>query len=156
MENRRLQKILLRTKFPSLARLPLDHSSFDTTPLEPSTRQRLKHYLLGDSEIWKLSRYGRRVRRDLLLLLKQQDPRYYYRIWNMNNPGWQAIRILAEPLREEIAGIFNADQLNKLLPDPEAHISVYNSAIDTSGLKTLLGIMLWSKEHARASYKNCN
>jgi asparagine synthase (glutamine-hydrolysing) len=148
LENRRMQKELLRTKFPHLARLPLDHSSYDTTPITPTTRQRIKQYLYGDGWIWKSSRHARRLRHIAIhSCSKGNDPRYYYRIWDINNQGWRKIRRRAEPNRRLVYSILNEDEFGKLLPTPDATIKSDDGVIGTSGMNCLLGLLLWAENH---------
>jgi hypothetical protein len=148
LENRRMQKELLRTKFPHLARLPLDHSSYDTTPITPTTRQRIKQYLYGDGWICMSSRHARRLRHIAIhSCSKGNDPRYYYRIWDINNQGWRKIRRRAERNRRLVYSILNEDEFGKLLPTPDATIKSDDGVIGTSGMNCLLGLLLWAENH---------
>jgi len=146
IENRHLENELILRRFPNMAKLPLDHSSYDTTPLKPTIHQKTIQFFRGDRSVWKLSRHARLLRGAIYRLLAE-DPRYYYRIWNLNNPGWRQIRQEAEANRILASQILDENSLSKLLPPPDATIKVRNEVIDTSGLKCLLGFLLWSKDH---------
>ncbi|MCW3981170.1 MAG: asparagine synthase-related protein [Candidatus Bathyarchaeota archaeon] len=152
LENRRLQVELMRCKFPKLSRIPLDHSSYDTTPLQPSAFQRAKQFLFGDGWIWKPSRQARSLRHYIYLHAVKNDPRYYYRIWNMNNQGWQAIRRKAENNRNLVSHIFNSEILARLLPPPEAKQKLETGAVETSGMKCLIGLLLWAETYMSGNF----
>lgn len=147
IENRHLENELILRRFPNLAKLPLDHSSYDTTPLKPTIHQKTTQFFRGDRSVWKLSRHARLLRGAIYRLSSAEDPRYYYRIWNLNNPGWRQIRQEAEANRILASQILDENSLSKLLPPPDATIKATNEVIDTSSLKCLLGFMLWSKDH---------
>lgn len=133
--NRRAQDDILRRRFPDLARLPLDRNSHDTLPLLPSVRERIRH------RVW---RAAEPLRRRMPLLVER---RYYHRMYDMNGPGWQAIRRLAEPHRERLADLVDMDELAKLVPPPETPVIVRNTIGDTYGRKLLVGLMMWSGDH---------
>ncbi|MCK6630309.1 MAG: asparagine synthase-related protein [Anaerolineae bacterium] len=137
---RRAQKELLCTKFPALAKLPLDRNSYQPEPLQPRLR-----YLLTQSLKQQL-----KVPRSLERLVKsrQVERRYYYRISDFNGPGWLAVRRQAEPYRERVLHLFNGDVLAEILPPPHVTVEFKRDGIvEASGLKLLLGFLLWSKEH---------
>lgn len=134
---RRGENELLRTRFPQLAQLPLDQKNFNVEPLQPSPwRQQLGPW-------FGLQRKWRRW------LQKQGiERRYYYRIYNINDAGWRQVRRQAEPYREQVGHLFHLDVLNQVLPPPEESIQFKaDSIMEASGLKLLLGFLLWSKDH---------
>jgi asparagine synthase (glutamine-hydrolysing) len=133
--SRRAQDEILRRRFPDLARLPLDRNSVDTLPLQPSIGQRILH---------RVRRAVEPIRRHVPLTLER---RYYHRMYDLNGPGWVAVRRLAEPHRERLSGLFDMDVLRKLVPPPDTPIVVQNTIGDTFGTKMLLGLMLWSADH---------
>jgi len=130
---RRAQIELLCERFPQLAALPLDRNSYHTRPLRPRLR-----YLLGQALRKPLSSFRRQT---------ADEKRFYVRVFDVNGSGWQSIRHQAEENREQLESFFNMDILNQLLPGPAAPIHLKNEIIDSSGLKSLLGLMLWSKRH---------
>jgi asparagine synthase (glutamine-hydrolysing) len=75
------------------------------------------------------------------------ERRFYHRIYDLNRPGWRAVRRLAEPHRERLSPFFQMDVLAELLPPPDTRILVRNPIGDAFGLKMLLGFMLWSADH---------
>ncbi len=130
--NRLGQKELMIRRFPRLASFPLDHNSTDIAPLQP----RLRHL------IWE------GVRRQLGISMgKKLENRYYQRIFDINNPGWTAVRRFAEPARKAVEEFFDLKVLEEVLPLPEVPIRLKNPIADASGLKALLGLMLWAKDH---------
>jgi asparagine synthase (glutamine-hydrolysing) len=135
LASRRAQDEILRRRFPDLARLPLDRNTDDTLPLVPSVAQRIRHRVKDAVEPIR-----RRMPRKL-------ERRYYHRIYDINGPGWRAIRRLAEPHRERLADLFDMDVLRELLPPPDIRIAVEHTIRDTFGTKMLIGLMLWSADH---------
>jgi len=109
LDNRCLQDAILRRRFPALARLPLDRNADDVRPLAPSALYRLREMLPWATE----PRRGPALER-----------RYYARMYDFDNPGWQLIRASAEPGRELMAEWFDRDALARVLPaagQPAAH-----------------------------------
>jgi asparagine synthase (glutamine-hydrolysing) len=135
LSDRLLQNELVATRFPELAALPLDRNIMDPFPLRPRFRSLLGWYLLG--------RHARALHRTL----HGGEQRYYYRIYDINNPGWVAIRRQAEPYRDRVAPLFNMDVLSELLPPPDAPLRLEDGVRDASGRKTLLGLLLWANEY---------
>jgi asparagine synthase (glutamine-hydrolysing) len=133
--NRRAQDDILRRRFPDLARLPLDRNSHDTLPLLPSVSERIRH------RVWRAAEPLRRR------MPPPIERRYYHRMYDMNGPGWQAVRRLAEPHRERLADLFDMGELSKLVPPPGEPVVVRNTIGDTYGRKLLVGLMIWSGDH---------
>jgi asparagine synthase (glutamine-hydrolysing) len=136
---RRAEKELLCTRFPRLAGLPLDHNSYDPEPLRPRLRREIVQHLY-----WQLKPL-RRLRDSMRR--RKGEHRYYFRIYDFNGPGWMAVRARAEAYRERVQHLFHKEVLDELLPGPGVPVSFGNSITEASGLKSLLGLMLWSKEH---------
>jgi asparagine synthase (glutamine-hydrolysing) len=124
---RRGQDAVLCRYFPQLARLPLDRNTFDATPLQPRLPA-----LIASS-----------IRRRIGHRLPQPERRRYYRLWTINGPGWRAVRWEAEKYRHLAHAWFDPAMLAALLPGPEVNIEAKDAIIDTSGLKIILGFMLW-------------
>jgi asparagine synthase (glutamine-hydrolysing) len=127
LAERRGQDAVLCEHFPHLAELPLDRNSHVATPLRPRLR-----YLIARAI---RSRTARRA--------PQPERRRYYRLWNINGPGWMAVRREAEKYRSLTYDWFDRDALAAILPPPEVKITYKDGIIDTSGLKSILGFMLW-------------
>jgi hypothetical protein len=104
LDGRRMQDAVLRRHFPALARLPLDRNADDVRPLAPSALYRVRDALTRT------------------LARRQRGPsverRYYARMYDFDNPGWQLIRASAEAGRPQLAEWFDADALERLLPAP--------------------------------------
>lgn len=135
LADRRAQDDILRRRFPDLARLPLDRNSHDTLPLLPSVRERIRH------RVWRAAEPLRRR------MPAPVERRYYHRMYDMNGPGWLAIRRLVEPHRERLADLVDMDELAKLVPPPDTPVVVRNPIGDTYGRKLLVGLMMWSGDH---------
>ena len=133
--DRLLQNELVATRFPELATIPLDRNVTEPAPLRARFRWLLTWHL-----------YGRHLAA-LHRQLHRGESRYFYRIYDVNNPGWVGVRRQAEPYRDRLAHLFNMDELAKLLPAPETRIELDDGLSGASGLKTLLGLMLWSKDY---------
>jgi hypothetical protein len=101
---------LLRSRFPHLARLPLDRNSWNTTPLLPTHAGRLRRAVARAAAPFttRLQRAASRVER-----------RYYHRVYDFNGPGWQKVRRLAEPHREHLSPWFRMDRLHAYVPPPD-------------------------------------
>lgn len=133
--DRLLQNELVATRFPELAALPLDRNVTEPTPLRPRFR-------------WLLAAHLYRRHTDTLRRhLHRGERRYFHRIYDLNNPGWIAVRQRAEPYRERVAHLFNMDVLSELLPPPGVPLKLEDSVRDASGRKTLLGLLLWANEY---------
>ena len=133
---RRLQVELLRRRFPNLARLPVDRNSFSTHSLIPD---RSMPVLAVDT----ISRYWRRFRS-----LAGHERRFYYRVFDPDNHGWRAVRRCAEPYRKNLSSLFVRSELDRVLPRPESRVRVPGDRIvDTSKLKLLLGLALWTRDN---------
>lgn len=132
---RRAQDVILRTRFPHLARLPLDRNSYDVSPVLPSLRDRLAR---------GVSAGHRAVDRILTPPRRLPERRYYYRVYDFNGPGWRTVRRRAERNRERLERWFRMDVLRDYLPPPEEDVLAEDPIMDSSGRKLLVGLMLWS------------
>ncbi len=131
--HRRLQIDLLRWRYPSLARLPLDRNWNDTySILGPLYRE-------IPGVLWE--RLKERFRK------AQVERRYLYRVGDINNPGWTAVRREAEAYRRKSQGIFNPSELEKALPAADTTIVVRDMVTDTWGIQLLLGILLFNEKY---------
>jgi hypothetical protein len=126
LDRRRMQDAVLCRRFPRLARLPLDRNGDDVRPLLPSPMSRLRQVLQRTLAPDR----GRTVER-----------RFYARMYDFDNPGWQQIRASAEAGRERMAEWFDLDALARVLPlagQSAAHADVI---VDSFGPKMLTGFM---------------
>jgi asparagine synthase (glutamine-hydrolysing) len=135
LRDRRAHHEIIRRRFPDLACLPLDRNTHDTLPLLPSRGKRVRH---------RVGEVLEPIRRHIP---RRIERRYYHRIYDINNPGWRAVRRMAEPHRERLEDLFEMDVLRELVPSPDTHIAVENKVRDSFGTKQLLGLMLWSADH---------
>lgn len=143
LANRRAQDAILREYFPSLARLSLDRNHHDTEPLLSGTlRHRINPLLVAARErrAWLHRRLGRER--------SAAERRYYYRVYDIDGPGWRAVRHLAEPFRERLAPHFDLTEVSRWLPAPSQALHLADPIQDGFRPKTLLGLMLWAADHA--------
>ncbi|HEY9673427.1 MAG TPA: asparagine synthase-related protein [Waterburya sp.] len=137
LAERRVQKELVCTRFPKLAALPLDRNDYDVEPLKPS---QLRSSL---ARLYRLQRRWRRFQQKLGI-----EPRYYFRIYDINNPGWQEVRRQAEPYRPLVRHLFDETIFDSLVSPPDVPIQLRRDPItEASAIKAMLGFLLWSKEH---------
>jgi asparagine synthase (glutamine-hydrolysing) len=137
---RRAETELVCKRFPALAALPLDRNSYNTKPLQPRLRYQVSRYFYN--HLRPLGRLAHLARNG------KPERRYYVRIYDFNNSGWLAVRHQAEAYRQRLFNIFNKDVLDELLPSPEVPIHFTDTIVKASGLKILLGLMLWSENHS--------
>ncbi len=138
MADRKAEKALLCRAFPALARLPLDRNGYLTTPLLAGRVRRFVDRVPSFVRTrWLAPSLGPRFER-----------RYYYRIFDLNNEGWTAVRRLAEPLRDGLKTLFVPEVLDEILPPPDRPVR-YGGDLITEGsrLKQLLILALWAKDH---------
>jgi hypothetical protein len=130
---RKLQKALLCRGFADLARLPLDTASYFTRPLLPTFGERARHLMLSISQ-------G---------LLSRRERRYYHSVFDLNGPGWRAVRSEAEKSRSKAESVLDRNELLQLLPPPTSEIQTGVTDFFQVGSrkKSLLAFMLWASEH---------
>ncbi len=131
VEGRRLEMELLANRFPELASLPLDRGSYDTLPIKPRLRYLMLHRLA-----WPFRRVLRSTAR-----MRKIERRYWQRTSDFNGPGWVAIRRIAEADRKRVYTLFRQDILDSIVPAADI------VAAGSSGVRVLLGTMLWAKNH---------
>lgn len=135
LEDRRLQIELLRTRFPELARLPLDRNSADITPLLPNLGWRLRR---------RVRRRLARIRRDLGLdATPGTERRRFHRKYDINGPAWRAIREAAEPFRPLAGEWFERSVFDEIVPPPAARPVFEDGIVGPAGMRLLLGFLLW-------------
>jgi asparagine synthase (glutamine-hydrolysing) len=134
---RRAEDALLRTRFPALARLPLDRNSARLEPLLPSVAWRARRRL-GE-------RMPLAVRRSFNQW--RGERRRYYRLYDINAPIWRTVRHMAEAVRARASDVLDPSALASLLPAPDVRIELREPITDSNGLKALLGFMIWWSEY---------
>ncbi len=143
---RKLQKHIVCTRFPELAKLPLDRNANHPRPLLPA--RRTWHAKLVES-------IARRM--DCLSGRRDRERRFYYRVMDFNGPGWQKVRELAEPGRKRLEPLFNMDVFDRIVPPPgvpllKEHIEIEpdlphpDGVKIASGARLLTGLMLWARD----------
>lgn len=143
--DRLAQQQLVMTRFPALAKLPIDRNSYDVTPLlsDQITDQTLNKISRLQRKWYQWQRYWYKFQEKL-----GYDRRYYYKILDTNNAGWRSIRQEAESGRSIAGEIFNLEVLAKILPAANLKInSVHDSIIESSKVKLLATFLLWTKNN---------
>ncbi len=135
IRSRRGQRELFCRRFPRLAALAIDRNSYYFAPLRPRFKKIEKLFYKGLETLHN-------VRHKL-----QGEHRFYYRVMDFNSKGWKQIRHQAEPHREKVCSLFNKEALDKFLPPPDKNVVFKDGIINSSGLKMMVGFMLWSKDH---------
>lgn len=136
LAERRAQQELLCCKFPDLARIPLDRNSIDIKPL----KQRLRH-LLAQHALTYLRPVRQLKKR---VLPNRYERRRYFRIYDFNSSHWRVVRQAAEAGRDRMLEYFDGDELSKLVPESHVPVVCERAINRTSGLKLLVGFMLWA------------
>lgn len=137
LKNRKVQKYVLKTQFPRLARVPLTRGEFDTWPLSYASRLSRWKWRIWEGLAW-------RWRKGLQSVLGI-DRRVNHRLWDINrNPGWRAIRQEARSHVSAAESLLDEEILRILLPPPEDSIEV-SDALSGTGRKTLMEFILWAR-----------
>ncbi len=136
---RRAQTGILTRKFPELARLPLDRNSYDATAVVSRSH-------LGPRISRRLSRAAFEINRSF-----GRETRSYYRVFDINNPGWRAVRHEAERHRRNAEEIFDPVTLAEIVAPPHVHVNVRvaDGIVDTAGMKLRLGQPLAGSKRIR-------
>ena len=138
MFDRKLQDALLARRLPELARLPLDRNALDVRPLAPSFVWRAKE---------AVSEYVQRLTPasgvQAIRAKPADERRYYVRIYDFDNPGWQRVRAAAEPGRSALAEWFDLRALASLVPAPDQPVRHTDPIAQGFAPKTLVGLMRW-------------
>ena len=138
LSGRLVEDAIIRKHFPALARLPVDRNDYNRTPLEPRLRWRIADSL--SARIEPLRNISRK-------LLRREDRRIYFRVFDFNGPAWKMARRQAEPHRVKLHDLFDRNVLDSILPGPDEDLRVRDGIIDYSGPKLLVGLCLWAARY---------
>lgn len=130
VQGRRMQFHLLKQRYPRLARISLDRNTFNMKPVVPRYGRYIDHALFKPRE--KFYRWTQRC----------VERRFYHRTMGFDSPGWNAIRVHAEPHRPRAPQVFDAKALEEFLPRPGAPFVARDGIMDTSKMKLLTGFLL--------------
>lgn len=138
-----MQIELVCNRFPQLASLPLDRSSYFTAPVKAFYIQKAKlrmGQLFTDNS--RLKNYN------LLSIISKQligERLYYPRVMNFDNAMWKTVRKMVPSNQNMLDYFFNREVVNVLLPKPDINVGL--NYVQSSSLKLLLGFSLWLKDH---------
>ncbi len=132
LSGRQMQADIIKREFPRLATLPLDRNAvgpeYLVTPL-------YRKFLPPLSDIsWRLYQ----------LLERGRERRYYHRVFDFNNAGWQSVRREAERYRHQAENLLAPAAVSRLLPAADTPLHSTNAVLDFSRTKTLTGLVLWN------------
>ena len=136
--DRRAIEAVLARRFPRLARLPLDRNAPTTHPIAPSLAYRIRQ------QLYRVPRAARRPPPPAVAAIER---RQYYRLYDLDNPGWSAIRRAAEPYRAGLAQWFDPAVVDRILPPPNVPAHITDPMTDGFDAKMLLGLMFWLLDH---------
>jgi asparagine synthase (glutamine-hydrolysing) len=126
---RAAQQHMLIHKFPHLAVLPMDRNSMDLSPLcRPPLLARVCQKIDQKIHTLKASR--------------QNESRYYYRVYDLNNKNWTRIRKEAVKDLSGLAGIMNLDYYKTITQNQNSALQLVDVIVSASPIKTLLGLSL--------------
>jgi asparagine synthase (glutamine-hydrolysing) len=135
LDSRRMQDALLRTRFPALARLPLDRNADDLRPLLERP--------------WSRALAALRARlRGRAATAGPIERRYYARMYDFDNPGWRLVRARAEPGRAAASEWFEPAALAALVPSPAAAAGHADPIAQGFAPKSLTGFMRLLSMHS--------
>lgn len=134
--DRRMQADLIKREFPRLATLPLDRNAQEPDYLVRTPYRKFADALPSVADVsWRLHRWLERGR----------ERRYYYRIFDYNNPGWKLVRQEADGYRNQASPLLNSDAVNRFLPAADAEVKFgARPIVEASKTKTLAGLVLWN------------
>jgi hypothetical protein len=131
--DRTLEDDLLKRHFADLACLPVVRRNAELTWVSGSPAARQAY-----------SAHGGVIDR---VLTRVWDRRFGHRTYDVNGPGWRAVRAAAEPYRDRLAAVFRPEVVDELLPPPSSRIHVSDAVLDGHAPKLLVGLMLWLATH---------
>lgn len=129
---RRVQREMLQTFQPGLARLPLDRNNPDTTPMLPDATALMRA---------GIDRRMRRLRERLGV--PRPERRYYHRAFDFNGEAWRIARRGAERDRERLYALFERDVVDAMLPPADARWTPTGTIEGAAGVKMLAGLAVW-------------
>jgi asparagine synthase (glutamine-hydrolysing) len=132
LTGRRIQADIIKCDFPRLATLPLDRNAIGPDYLVAPLHRKFLPQLSDIS--WRLHQFIERGR----------ERRYYHRVFDFNNPGWQAVRKEAEQYRQQAGNLLSLEAVNRLLPLAGTQPQYQNAVLEASKTKTLAGLVLWN------------
>jgi hypothetical protein len=153
LANRRIERELVRTKFPKLAKLDLAVGDAMTTfPIREGFQHKVKQRIYGTAGIWKLAVLSEM--RDLLLIQLRGERRYWQRQFKFDSPEWITVRKQAEPYLHFTTEFFRKEALEELMPSADSnYLQVLLKMktfglVRTTSLKIILGLALWLQAHS--------
>jgi asparagine synthetase B (glutamine-hydrolysing) len=147
LANRQVERELLRTKFPKLAKLSLAGYTMNTVPIERGLSHKVQQLIYGS---------GARSLRNRLAIRLRGEKRYWPRRFHFDSPEYRIIRTEAEPYIHLTEEFFRKEALHKLMPRADASYSTVRQKMKSHGLTEtlsygiIIGLALWLKNHRKA------
>lgn len=129
LDGRRIQKTMLRLRYPELATVPLDRTNFDVDALDPQIVDQLRAVVLRRSIVLR-QRLGLPVR----------EVRRQTRVLDFDNEAWRQVRRRVEPARAHLHELFSAEVVDEILPRPDTPIAPDQHFPRSNGAKMMLAI----------------
>jgi asparagine synthase (glutamine-hydrolysing) len=151
LASRKIERELMRVKFPKLAKLNLAGDAMNTIPVAQGFQHKVKQQIYGTTGVWKIE--ALREMRNLLIILLRGERRYWLRQFKFDSPEWRTVRKKAEPYIHLTTEIFNKKVLKELMPTADSdYLQVLlkmkdNGVNRTSSLKIILGFAFWLQTH---------
>jgi hypothetical protein len=142
LHNRRLEMELLQKVNVRLLDVPFDTNSFRFGRLQAKRCKERASWGLKMKE-----RLMSHARRWYWELWRREDPRRYYRLYDLNAPQWHAVREAVEPLRVKASGVFDPCELQSFLPPcdvPFSHAKPFEAG---TSCKNVMGLLFWLEQH---------
>lgn len=136
--NKRLEKELLRKKFPQLLSVPLDVNSWHHGWVSPSWMQR------GRARLNKIVPVERAWNKWYWRRWRGVERQRYWRFYDFDGPKWRSVREAAEPSRDRLDAWFVRSEVDRLLPAPQMRLPKNNAFGDPASRRNLLGLAMWS------------
>jgi hypothetical protein len=144
LHDRRLEMDLLQKVNSRLMDVPFDTNSFRFSRFQAkrcrraSWGVRMRDRLMGHMRRW----YWRTWRRE--------DPRRYYRLYDLNSSPWHAAREAAEASRVRAEEILDPAVLQEILPPCDVPFNHGKPFAEGTACRNLLGLMLWLEKNPQA------
>jgi asparagine synthase (glutamine-hydrolysing) len=151
LADRRVERELLRIKFPKLAKQELAGSTLNTVPTTRGFQHKFQNQIYGTTGIWRFE-ILREIRNQLIIQLRGEK-RYWRRQYQFDSPEWRIVRKKAEPYLCNTTTVFRREALEKLMPSVDSkHLQALFrirtfGVSTTASLRIIYGFAFWLETH---------